>query len=630
MFSCSPDEGSLGKMDVAPEELVEGIAFRIEHDASNPNIIYLTSLMDSKYKPQWEHPQGRSQSRTVTLKIPFEGTYQVKFGIQTRGGVVYGAPATFTIDDFYADFVNHELWTFLTGGVGESKVWIHDNGEYGLAAGEMDYADPATTVEWANFSPNWSPGKGHTGDNNIWNSTMTFSLDGGATVDVHNVSTEGTTDESGTFMLDVDNHTLTLTDAKIMHTQGWDFKTTNWSTSLRILKLTENQLQVAVFRELVSGESEWWMIWNYVSKEYADNYVPAGDPETPYVGEANEDLTTTTTTKKTWKLSTNTPYNWTDLTGNLLNNWTSPADYIATGWAPYDEAMIANVSLTLQKTNATGGTYEFKDGGGNPVSGTYSVEADNNNIVFDKDIAFSISGWVSLATSSAVNYEKKLRIIKTEADAFGTITKLWLGQRSADKNEYMVFAFEPSGVSGPSDPAAAWKNALAGKTFKPDVNWFIDWVGFPSDFSGGWTSATTFGEDYTSNGWVWTEATRAVAESASLTFRLEGNDLKVDLSQLKDGSPFTATGDVIIDVEEGILNINIPLVDYTGSPGAWLNTSNPKSVSGSVNDWYFVSHGGSTLANIDTNGLWLGVVSNSIAGGDDKDEVLIFHYLVEP
>src|SRR5688572_12415139 len=83
-FSCSPDEHELGSVDVNPGELVEGIAFKIEHDSDNPNIVYLTSLLDSRYTPQWEHPQGRSQERTVTLKIPFSGTYEVKYGVLTR------------------------------------------------------------------------------------------------------------------------------------------------------------------------------------------------------------------------------------------------------------------------------------------------------------------------------------------------------------------------------------------------------------------------------------------------------------------------------------------------------------------------------------------------------------------
>jgi hypothetical protein len=89
-YSCSPDESNLGKIDVTPDDLAQGIAFTIEHDAENPNIVYLKSKMDTRYTPQWEHPQGRSQAQMVTLKIPFAGTYQVKFGVETRGGIIYG------------------------------------------------------------------------------------------------------------------------------------------------------------------------------------------------------------------------------------------------------------------------------------------------------------------------------------------------------------------------------------------------------------------------------------------------------------------------------------------------------------------------------------------------------------
>jgi len=634
-FSCSPEEGSLGEMDVSPNELVEGIAFTIEHDATNPNIVYLKSLMDNRYTPLWEHPQGRSQAKTVTLQMPFEGTYTVKFGVQTRGGIVYGEAVTFTIDDFYAGFVDHELWTFLTGGVGESKVWIHDNGDYGMATGEMDYADPTTVVEWNNFSPNWSPGKGHTGDANIWESTMTFSLAGGANVDVHNVSSTGTKDESGTFMLDVENHTITFTDANIMHTQSWDFKTTNWARSLKILTLNENQLRVAVLRELVSGEGEWWLIWNFVSKEYADNYVPEDipDPVPNIDGEPNDVLTTTKT--KTWILSPDSPYDWTNLNGDLLNNFTGgEPTYLGTGWAAYDADMIAATKLTFTSKSGTGGSFVFSSHENDDVKGEYSIDA-NHDIDFGQPLSAMISqynfGWLSTMNLNTTS-ENKLRILKTKLDLLGfNVTDIWLGQRSTDKDEYMVYHFVlGSGSGAEPDVNDAWKEALAGKTLKPDVNWFIDWTNFPPDFTGGWTSASTFGNDFTSNSWVWDANVRAVAESASLSFRMEGSALKVDLTQTKNGSPFTATGDVTLDVENQLINISIPLVDYVGTAASWLNTSNPKSVSGSTNDWYIVSHGGATLANMATNGLWLGTVSNSIAAGDSKDEILAFHYLIAP
>ena len=183
--ACSPDEYDLGDKGLTTDDLVEGIAYTITHDSENPNIIYLESKLGAGYTPLWEHPQGRSQEKKVTLKIPFEGTYTVTFGVETRGGVVYGEPATFEVSSFCAEFVDNELWSFLTGGVDSEKVWIFDNGSYGYAAGELTYADPSSTTEWNNWTANWDPGKGHTGDDGIWASTMTFDLKGGANVRVH-------------------------------------------------------------------------------------------------------------------------------------------------------------------------------------------------------------------------------------------------------------------------------------------------------------------------------------------------------------------------------------------------------------------------------------------------------------
>ncbi|MCL1934433.1 MAG: hypothetical protein FWF53_11555 [Candidatus Azobacteroides sp.] len=630
--ACSPEDYTLGIKDIKQSDLVEGIAFKIEHDASNPNIVYLTSLLGNQYTPLWNHPQGRSQEQKVTLKMPFAGTYVVQFGVETRGGAVYGNPVTFSIDNFYADFVNDEMWTNLTGGVGNSKTWIYDNGEYGLASDEMDYADPATVVEYNNFTTNWNPGKGYTGDDQIWGSTMTFSLNGGAYVNVHNTFSTGEEDESGTFMLNTDDHTITFTDANIMHPQSWDYQTTNWGKGLKILTLTENQLRVAVLRELVSGQAEWWMVWNYVSKEYADNYVPTNEPDpVPDIGgNGNEILTTTTT--KTWTLSLESPYDWATLTGDLMNGFTGKDDYLSTGWAAYDADMIAATKFTFTSTSASGGKFVFSSYDNDDIEGAYTIDA-NNDIDFgqalDAVISQSDFGWISTMRLSTTA-QNKLRIVKTAADVMGSITDMWLGQRSTEKDEYMVYHFILSSGGSTTDTKKAWVNAFAGKTFKPDVNWFVDWVGGPPDFSGGWTTASTFGNDFTSNGWVWDADVRAVAESASLKFEANGDKLKVTLTQIKEGVNYTASGDVTIDPDNGILNFSIPLVDYAGTVASWLGTVNDKSSTGNINDWYFVSHGGNNLSNIDTQGFWLGRFSQSTAAGDSNDEVTIFHYVLAP
>ncbi|HET9054795.1 MAG TPA: hypothetical protein VFM90_11505, partial [Cyclobacteriaceae bacterium] len=193
-YACSPEEHELQQPGVDPGELVEGIAFSIEHDADNPNIVYLTSLMDSRYTPLWSHPQGRSQARKVTLKIPFSGTYSVKFGVQTRGGAVFGEEATFVVADFYAPFVEDELWTLLSGGVDEEKTWYLDLDNEAVS---RNFLGPlyfyGTNNGWQGACMleggdcwNWNPDyKG-----NSWLmaaadfGSMTFDLKGGANVSV--------------------------------------------------------------------------------------------------------------------------------------------------------------------------------------------------------------------------------------------------------------------------------------------------------------------------------------------------------------------------------------------------------------------------------------------------------------
>lgn len=453
----------LGDVDVKPGDLVEGIAFKVEHDADNPNIVYLTSLMDNRYTPLWDHPQGRSQDQKVTLRIPFEGTYEVKFGVQTRGGIVFGEPVTFTIDDFYAGFVDHELWTLLSGGVGNEKTWYLDLDEDAVSRyflgplyfyGTDDSWQTVTegqTVEGDSW--NWLPDY----PGNSWlmeagdYGSMTFSLTDGAKVIVnHNmIASRGV--EQGLYMIDTDNYTMRMNDATPLHDAGRDGQVIDWG-NIRIMSLTEDYMQLGVLRdEALSGEGPALLVYNFISQDYKDNWVSRNqtDPEPPYDGNANDDLTTSTTTSKRWILSINTPYNWASLAGELLNQWSSPSDYLSTGWAPYEESLIRNISLTMDKIGDNSGNYVLTDGAGTRISGAYQTD-DKSNIIFDKSISFAVSGEITLSTTS----ERALRIINVERDALGNISGMWLGKRDADKPEYQVYKFEPVAGDGPADPLA--------------------------------------------------------------------------------------------------------------------------------------------------------------------------------
>ncbi len=439
--ACTPDSYELELPDVSSEDLVEGIAFTITHDVENPNIIYLRSLMPSSYQVCWEHPQGRTQGAEVTLQMPFEGEYEVTFGVETRGGLVYGPVATFTIDEFCAEFVNDDLWTYLTGGVNESKTWIFDNGEYGYAAGELTYADPGGTVIWNNWTANWDPGVGHTGDDAIWESTMTFDLIGGANVEVYNSSSGET--QSGTFMLNTDTYTLSLTDCDLLHTPSWTDRSSNWRNSLQLLELDENHLRVGVMRD--NSEGAWWLIWNYVSQEYAENYVPEdqSDPE-PSLPDGWMDMVSQVVTNEIkWTMSPDVPFDWANLDGSLMNNFTA-GNY--PDWATVVDG-LENLSMTL---NSSSMTYTFEMPDGTTTSGTYTL--DNSGIyTFSAGVpTYHIGGSDIMFGATA---ENQLRILGIET-AGSTVMGMWLGNRSTDKDEYLAYHFLPEAGSGSNTPTA--------------------------------------------------------------------------------------------------------------------------------------------------------------------------------
>lgn len=434
-FACTPEQYDLDVKDVTPDDLVEGLAYTITHDPVNPNIVYLESKMGDNYTALWEHPQGRSQAKKVTLQIPFDGTYTVKFGVQTRGGIVYGEPATFTIQDFYAGFVTNELWTLLTGGVGASKTWIPDNGQYGLAPGELSYADPSGTVEWNNWSPNWEPGAGFTvtaGDNPIWESSMTFDLVNGANVTIDDRSTGGVGVKKGTFMLNTDAHTLTLTDVDLLHTAGWSHMTSNWKKDLKILTMTENQLRIGILRQKdTSGEDPWWIIWNFVNKTYADNYEAPAQEIFPTLPEDWRDyVEPKTNLVTTYKLSDEKPFDWCNLDGSLKGT---------TSIAP--RSGVEEVTLVL---NSGTGDYTLTDMAGVAHQGKYSL--NNEGIYTFSDALPEISLSDDGRALFKSNPDRTLRIMSYETSDFtGGLTDLWLASKELDDQgnlyQYMGYHF---------------------------------------------------------------------------------------------------------------------------------------------------------------------------------------------
>src|SRR5690606_6455268 len=94
-------------------------------------------------------------------------------------------------------------------------------------------------------------------------------------------------------------------------------------------------------------------------------------------------------------------------------------------------------------------------------------------------ISESDFGWTS-TMSLNTTAENKLRILKTGKDPLGLdITEMWLGQRSPEKDEYMVFHFVlGSGLGSGVDAAQELKKRLtndASRTYKISLEYPFTW-----------------------------------------------------------------------------------------------------------------------------------------------------------
>lgn len=427
--ACIPDEYELGTKDYTSDDLAEGLAYTIKHDAANPNIVYLESLLPNSYTALWETPQGRFQARKVTLKMPFNGTYEVTFGVQTRGGAVYGVPATFTIEEFCEEFVSHELWQLLAGGVGNSKRWFIDLDENGVSryfAGPVYFK--GTDDSWATITD----GEVISGDSWAWDADwagvagwqfdtqamdfgyMEFDLKGGSNLTTQ-MNALGKT-QTGKYMLDTDNHTITFTDAEMLHDATNDGQVASWTGIVKLLSLTEDYMQLGVVRT----NDPCILCFNYISEDYYNNWTPNTTPDTDVVPTLPADwrdyVEPKTNKVITYKLSEETPFDWCNLDGSLKG--------ISLGAA----SGIEDLALELNS-----GTHEYKltTPAGDTYAGTYSL-SDDGIYTFSAalpEVQLSEDG-LALFKASADN---TLRIMSYETDDYtGALTDLWLGSKELD------------------------------------------------------------------------------------------------------------------------------------------------------------------------------------------------------
>lgn len=442
MFTaCQPEEYELGQM-LSKEEL----KYSIVQDAEDPNAIILLARNDG-YAPFWVTPMGRTTKINDTIRIPFEGVYDFVYGVVTPGGVVQADTFELELTTTNLNYVNDPLWEKLTGGVGEEKTWFLDLNEEGQSRyfnGPLYFY--GTDDSWATVTEgqtiegdswNWSPDW----EGNQWlmpaadYGSMTFSLKGNATVTVdHKVL--GRVD-NGTYFLDAGAKTLSMTDAAPLHDETRDGQVVNWG-DIRVMSLTEEAMQLGVIRdEALSGEGPAMLVYNYVSKDYYENWTPADlpDPEPELPAGWQEDVSKVVSNTITWTLSDQNPLDWSGLDGVRLNGWNAPEDYPDWLGIP-DPAVYEGFELTLNSEDNTVG-YVAPDG--TTQEGTY--ELDDKGIYTFEGISpsFSVIGWASFGLTA----DNQLRIMSIEKDADGNVTDMWVGAKDPEKPEYMTYHLVP-------------------------------------------------------------------------------------------------------------------------------------------------------------------------------------------
>jgi hypothetical protein len=434
--SCSPDSYSLdGAMDKSD------IHFEITQDlVKDPggNTVILKNTTPGVVL-NWDYATGKSNKAVETVQYAFKGNYTIKISAVTGGGIVELDPVTVTVSQDNLNYVNDPLWTALSGGVGKQKVWIADNGKYGMAPGAMSYADPSKSpVVWRDYLLNWEPegnANSSTDADMHWGRTMTFSLEGGPFMKVNEA--DGTLKESGTYFLDINTHTLTTTGATILRPDNYIANASNWNSNIRILELTENQLRIAIMR--TNSEGPWWYIWNFVSKEYADSYVPPatgpdydeGFDPTFASGELLKMITGGVGAGRVWSLDgKGNPVDWL----GKGKGWTTDASS-SYNWGWNDEWAEAADNSWIRFDQFGGKLNYTRSQNGVVTTGLFTIDEEKNEINLGSNTLIQNSGsWMNPTT----NVIKVVKAYNTDFLQKG----IWFGTSyDAGKDEWFVFHY---------------------------------------------------------------------------------------------------------------------------------------------------------------------------------------------
>jgi hypothetical protein len=273
--SCTKDEHSLGASP-AKADIKYSVTQDFKAD-SGGNTVILRNLTPQTISI-WDFGTGTSTRMTDTVHFAFKGDYTIKFSAATAGGIVQLDSVVVKVTEENLSYVTDQMYYDISGGPGKEKQWVLDtDGKFFLG--------PLTFIDPANFSTVWwDAGQGIFPDNMARGDygLMTFGLLGGPGFKAVKPM-EGNITQSGSYSLNLPKKRLTITGGTIL--RGYKpakngISGINWSY-YEIISLTSTTMSLGVYRDKdVDGEGNALLVYNFISKEFSDNYVPpvTGNP----------------------------------------------------------------------------------------------------------------------------------------------------------------------------------------------------------------------------------------------------------------------------------------------------------------------------------------------------------------
>ncbi|RNC63940.1 PKD domain-containing protein [Proteiniphilum sp. X52] len=236
LTACDPEKMSTGTIGVGPTNP------KLTVTSEDPHNPVFTASADHGYIFHWDMGNGQKiapGSNTVTSYYPFAGTYTVDVTIYGDAAQSVSIDTAYVVSSTDLSVSERPVWKELTGG-GAGRTWVYNTDP---STGLPDYCYQ-TTGDLVNYPDNWMPSAS-------WgqcvrltpdiNGEMTFDLDGGVNYTYHQVA--GDAGVKGTFILDVDNMTITIKDPYILdHNVDCTNSSVTSSGVYRIMKLTDDEM----------------------------------------------------------------------------------------------------------------------------------------------------------------------------------------------------------------------------------------------------------------------------------------------------------------------------------------------------------------------------------------------------